>query len=151
MKIRADFEVNCYFYDSFTMEDIDMEVELEKCVDGYITPKINFIIDYIGHYSEITDKEISKVKVSFKGKTTRNIAELCYCSEEKMEFFFDEIEELKIISLKLEGVRKHCKYSDCSFYKNQEFEKIVKDYLCNNIAGLIELTVIEEIENERKN
>lgn len=67
MKIRADFEVNCEFYDDFTMDDINTKVELKKCNDGYITSKINFIIDYIRHYSEITDKEISKVKVSFKG------------------------------------------------------------------------------------
>ena len=148
MKIRADFEVNCEFYDDFTMDDINTKVELKKCNDGYITSKINFIINYIGHYSEITDKEISKVKVSFKGKTTRNIAELCYCSEEKMEFFFDEIEELKIISVKLEGTRKHLKYSDCSFYKNQEFEKIIKDYLCNNIAGVPEIIVKSEVVYE---
>lgn len=148
MKIRADFDVKGYFYDSFTMEDIDKEFELEKCVDGYITSKINFVIDYIGRYSKITDNEISRVKVTFKGKTTRNIAELCYCSEEKMEFFFDEIEELKIISVKLEGTRKHCKYSDCSFYKNQEFEKIIKDYLCNNIAIVPEITVKSEVVYE---
>lgn len=148
MKIRTDFDVKGYFYDSFTMKDIDKEFELEKCVDGYITSKINFVIDYIGHYSKITDNEISRVKVTFKGKTTRNIAELCYCSEDKMEFFFDEIEELKIISVKLEGVRKHFKYSDCSFYKNQEFEKIIKDYLCNNIAIVPEIKVKSEVVYE---
>ena len=148
MKIRADFDVNYYFYDSFTMENIDKKVELKKCNDGYITSKINFIIDYIGYYPEITDKGISRVKVSFKGKTTRNIAELCYCSEEKMEFFFDEIEELEIISLKLEGVRNHLKYSDCSFYKNQEFEKNIKYYLCNNIAVVPEIIVKSEVVYE---
>lgn len=148
MKIRADFEVNCEFYDEFTLNDINTKVELKKCNDGYITSKIDFIIDYIGYLSRISSKEISRVKVNFKGKTTRNIAELCYCSEERTEFYFDEIEELKIISVKLDGVRKHLKYADCSFYNNKKFEKIVKDYLCNNIAGVPEIIVKSEVVYE---
>lgn len=30
MKIRADFEVNCEFYDVFTMDDINTKVELKN-------------------------------------------------------------------------------------------------------------------------
>ena len=90
MKIRADFDVNCYLDSDLLKSEMKRPLKWFKQDNNYIVnvkTTLYFMQDsYYGVY--FLDEEIQSVNVEFKGISKSGIKAFIYCSAEDMSLSF---------------------------------------------------------------
>ena len=131
MKIRADFDVNCYLNSDLLKSEMKRPLKWFKQDNNYVV-NVKTRLCFSQSYYEIyfLDKEIQSVNVEFKGIISENgIKNFIHCSAEDMSLSFNSIEDFKINSIKIKGQNKVITSEDYDFEKDTELLQELKDII----------------------
>ena len=143
MKIRADFDVNCYLNSGLIKSEMKRPLKWVKQDNNYIVNvKVRLCFSQCSYYEiYFLDEEIQSVNVEFKGIINeKSIKTFIHCSEEDMLFSFNSIENFKINSIKTKERNKVITSTQYDFEKDTELLKDLK------IIALAECSLDFEVE-----
>jgi len=151
MKIRADFDVNCYLISELLKNEMKRPLKWFKQDNNYVVNVKTTLYFTQYSYYEIyfLDEEIQSVKVEFKGIISKNgIKEFIHCSAEDMSLSFNSIEDFKINSIKTKGQNKVITSKDYDFEKDTELLKDLKSIALDECRLNFEIETISEVVYE---
>lgn len=143
MKIKADFDVNCYLISELLKSEMKRPLKWVKTNNNYVVNVKATLYFTQYNYYEIyfLDEEIQSVNVEFKGIISENrIKNFIHCSEEDMSLSFNSIEDFKINSIKTKGQNKVITSTQYDFEKDTELLKDLK------IIALVECCLDFEVK-----
>lgn len=151
MKIRADFDVNCYLISELLKSEMKRPLKLVKQDNNYIV-NVKATL-YFTQYSfwkvYFLDGEIQSVNVEFKGIISKNgIKNFIHCSAEDMSLSFNSIEDFKINSIKTKGRSKVITSTQYDFEKDTELLKDLKSIALDECRLNFEIKTINEVVYE---
>lgn len=151
MKIRADFDVNCYLISELLKSEMKRPLKLVKQDNNYIV-NVKATL-YFTQYSfwkvYFLDGEIQSVNVEFKGIISKNgIKNFIHCSAEDMSLSFNSIEDFKINSIKTKGRSKVITSTHYDFEKDTELLKDLKSIALDECRLNFEIKTINEVVYE---
>lgn len=147
MKIRADFDVNCYLDSDLLKSEMKRPLKWFKQDNNYIV-NVKARLCFSQSYYEIyfLDKEIQSVNVEFKGIISENgIKNFIHCFTEDMSLSFNSIEDFKINSIKTKGRAKVITSTQCDFEKDTELLKNLKIIALDECSLNFEVETISEV------
>lgn len=152
MKIKAEFDVNCYLDSYLLKREMKRPLKLVKTDNGYIVNiKASFNLAEDNYYEELyfLNKKIQNVNVEFKGIINENeIKDFIHYSAEDMPLYFDSIENFKINSIKIKGQNKVITSKDYDFEKDTELLQELKDIILDTCNLNFEIKTISEVVYE---
>lgn len=152
MKIRAEFDVNCYLDSYLLKREMKRPLKLVKTDNYYIVNiKASFNLAEDNYYEELyfLNKKIQNVNVEFKGIINENeIKDFIHYSAEDMPLHFDSIENFKINSIKIKGQNKVITSKDYDFEKDTELLQELKDIILDTCNLNFEIKTISEVVYE---
>ena len=147
MKIRADFDVNCYLNSVLLKSEMKRPLKWFKQDNNYIV-NVKTTLYFMQHsYYEIyfLDGEIQSINVEFKGIITENgIKDFIHCFTEDMSLSFNSIEDFKINSIKTKGRAKVITSTQYDFEKDTELLKDLKSIALDECSLNFEVETISE-------
>lgn len=151
MKIRADFDVNCYLDSDLLKSEMKRPLKWVKQDNNYIVNVKTTL--YFTQYSYwkiyFLDGEIQSVNVEFKGIISENeIKNFIHCSAEDMSLSFNSIEDFKINSIKTKGRSKVITSTQYDFEKDTELLKDLKSIALDECRLNFEIKTINEVVYE---
>ena len=151
MKIRADFDVNCYLISELLKSEMKRPLKLVKQDNNYIV-NVKATL-YFTQYSfwkvYFLDGKIQSVNVEFKGIISKNgIKNFIHCSAEDMSLSFNSIEDFKINSIKTKGRSKVITSTQYDFEKDTELLKDLKSIALDECRLNFEIKTINEVVYE---
>lgn len=151
MKIRADFDVNCYLISVLLKSEMKRPLKLVKQDNNYtVNVKATLYFAQCSYYEiYFLDGEIQSVNVEFKGIISKNgIKNFIHCSAEDMPLSFNSIEDLKINSIKTKGRAKVITSTQYDFEKDTELLKDLKNIALDECSLNFEVETISEVVYE---
>ena len=151
MKIRADFDVNCYLDSDLLKSEMKRPLKWVKQDNNYIVNVKTTLYFTQYSYWEIyfLDGEIQSVNVEFKGIISENeIKNFIHCSVEDMSLSFNSIEDFKINSIKTKGRAKVITSTQYDFEKDTELLKDLKSIVLDECRLNFEVETISEVVYE---
>lgn len=148
MKIRADFDVNCYLISDLLKSEMKRPLKWVKTNDGFIVNVKATLYFTQYSYWEIyfLDEEIQSVNVEFKGIISENgIKKFIHCFTEDMSLSFNSIEDFKINSIKTKERTKVITSKDYDFEKDTELLKDLKSIALDECNLDFEVETISEV------
>ena len=148
MKIRADFDVNCYLISELLKNEMKRPLKWFKQDNNYVVNVKTTLYFTQYSYYEIyfLDKEIQSANVEFKGIITENgIKDFIYCSIDDMPLSFDSLKDFKINSIKTKGQNKVITSKDYDFEKDTELLKDLKSIALDECSLNFEVETISEV------
>ena len=151
MKIRADFDVNCYLDSDLLKSEMKRPLKWVKQDNNYIANVKTTL--YFTQYSYwkiyFLDGKIQSVNVEFKGIISKNgIKNFIHCSAEDMSLSFNSIEDFKINSIKTKGRAKVITSTHYDFEKDTELLKDLKSIVLDECRLNFEVETISEVVYE---
>ena len=151
MKIKADFDVNCYLISELLKNEMKRPLKWFKQDNNYIV-NVKATL-YFTQYSfwevYFLDEEIQSVNVEFKGIISENrIKNFIHCSAEDMSLSFNSIEDFKINSIKTKGQNKVITSTQYDFEKDTELLKDLKIIALAECCLDFEVETISEVVYE---
>lgn len=151
MKIRADFDVNCYLISELLKNEMKRLLKWFKQDNNYVVNVKTTLYFTQYSYYEIyfLDKEIQSANVEFKGIITENgIKDFIYCSIDDMPLSFDSLKDFKINSIKTKGQNKAITSKDYDFEKDRELLNDLKNIILDECSLSFEVETISEVVYE---
>ena len=151
MKIRADFDVNCYLNSDLLKSEMKRPLKLVKQDNNYtVNVKATLYFAQCSYYEiYFLDKEIQSVNVEFKGIISENgIKNFIHCFTEDMSLSFNSIEDFKINSIKTKGRAKVITSTQYDFEKDTELLKDLKSIALDECSLNFEIKTISEVVYE---
>jgi len=151
MKIRADFDVNCYLDSYLLKSEMKRPLKWFKQDDNYVVNvKATLYFTQYSYYEiYFLDKEIQSVNVEFKGIISENgIKNFIHCFTEDMLLSFNSIEDFKINSIKIKGQNKVTTNKDYDFEKDTVLLKDLKSVVLDECRLNFEIKTISEVVYE---
>ena len=151
MKIKADFDVNCYLNSALLKSEMKRPLKWFKQDNNYIVNvKATFYFTQYSYYEiYFLDEEIQSVNVEFKGIITENeIKDFIYCSIDDMPLSFDSLKDFKINSIKIKGQNKVITSKDYDFEKDRELLNDLKNIILDECSLNFEVETISEVVYE---
>lgn len=151
MKIRADFDVNCYLDSYLLKSEMKRPLKWFKQDNNYIVNvKATLYFTQYSYYEiYFLDKEIQSVNVEFKGIISENgIKNFIHCFTEDMLLSFNSIEDFKINSIKIKGQNKVTTNKDYDFEKDTVLLKDLKSIALDECRLNFEIKTINEVVYE---
>lgn len=151
MKIRADFEVNCYLDSDLLKREMKRPLKWFKTNTGCIVNvKASFCFTEDSYYEiYFIGEKTQSVNVEFKGIISENkIKEFIHYSAEDMPLSFDSIEDLKINSIKTKGRNKVITNENYDFENDTELLKKLKNIILDECSLNFEVETISEVVYE---
>lgn len=151
MKIRADFDVNCYLDSDLLKSEMKRPLKWFKQDNNYILNVKTTLYFMQDSYYEIyfLDKEIQSVNVEFKGIINENgIKNFIHCFTEDMPLSFDSLKDFKINSIKIKGQNKVITSKDYDFEKDRELLNDLKNIILDECSLNFEVETISEVVYE---
>ena len=151
MKIKADFDVNCYLNSELLKSEMKRPLKLVKQDNNYVVNVKTTLYFTQYSYYEIyfLDKKIQSANVEFKGIITENgIKDFIYCSIDDMPLSFNSIEDFKINSIKTKGRAKVITSTQYDFEKDTELLKDLKNIALDECSLNFEVETISEVVYE---
>ncbi|WP_461467079.1 hypothetical protein [Parvimonas micra] len=146
MKIRADCDVNCYLCIN-VLDHVTGTLNFIKEDNQYILNiKIkDRIKDVFGKTSYFYDKEIESIDIEYKGILKYiNFLDLICFSEEIISVYLDDIQDLKINSIKLAEKNEVITNENYDFSKDKKFFKSFKKFLSKQFHLIFEIKLESE-------
>lgn len=146
MKIKAEFDVNCYLCIN-VLDHVTESLNFIKEDNQYILNiKIkDRIKDVYGKTFYFYDKEIESIDIEYKGILKHiNFLDLICFSEEISCVYLDDIQDLKINSIKLAEKNEVITNENYDFSKDKKFLKSFKKFLSKQFHLIFEI----KLENE---
>lgn len=143
MRIKADFDVNCYLISDLLKNEMKRPLKCVMQDNNYVVNVKTTLYFTQYSYYEIyfLDEEIQSVNVEFKGIISENgIKKFIHCFTEDMSLSFNSIEDFKINSIKTKERTKVITSKDYDFEKDTELLKDLK------IIALAECSLDFEVE-----
>ena len=151
MRIKADFDVNCYLDSDLLKTEMKRPLKWVKQDNNYIVNvKVRLCFSRCSYYEiYFLDEEIQSVNVEFKGIINeKSIKTFIHCSEEDMLFSFNNIEDFKINSIKTKGRAKVITSENYDFEKDIELLKDLKSIALDECNLDFEVETISEVVYE---
>ena len=151
MKIRADFDVNCYLDSDLLKNEMKRPLKWFKQDNNYvINVKTTLYFAQCSYYEiYFLNEEIQSVNFEFKGIISENrIKDFIHCSVEDMSLSFSSIEDLKINSIKTKGRNKVITSKDYDFEKDTELLNDLKNIILDECSLNFEVETISEVVYE---
>lgn len=151
MKIRADFDVNCYLDSNLLKSEMKRPLKWIKQDNNYvINVKTTLYFAQCSYYEiYFLDGEIQSVNFEFKGIISENrIKDFIHCSVEDMSLSFNSIEDFKINSIKTKGRAKVITSTQYDFEKDTELLKDLKIIALDECSLNFEVETISEVVYE---
>lgn len=151
MKIRADFDVNCYLDSNLLKSEMKRPLKWIKQDNNYvINVKTTLYFAQCSYYEiYFLNEEIQSVNFEFKGIISENrIKDFIHCSVEDMSLSFSSIEDLKINSIKTKGRNKVITSKDYDFEKDTELLNDLKNIILDECSLNFEVETISEVVYE---
>ena len=151
MKIRADFEVNCYLDSDLLKREMKRPLKWFNINTGCIVnAKASFRFTEDSYYQPyFLNEKIQNINVEFIGIISENeIKEFIHFSAENMPLSFYSIEDLKINSIKLKGQNKVITSENYDFEKDIELLKDLKSIALDECNLDFEVETISEVVYE---
>ena len=150
MKIRADFDLNCYLDSVLLKSEMKRPLKWFKQDNNYIVnvkARLCFSQSYYKIY--FLDGAIQSVNVEFKGIISENgIKNFIHCFTEGMSLSFNSIEDFKINSIKTKGRAKVITSTQYDFEKDTELLKDLKNIALDECSLNFEVETISEVVYE---
>lgn len=150
MKIRSEFDVNCYLDSYLLKREMKRPLKWFKQDNNYIVnvkARLCFSQSYYGIY--FLDGAIQSVNVEFKGIISENgIKNFIHCFTEDMSLSFNSIEDFKINSIKTKGRAKVITSTQYDFEKDTELLKDLKNIALDECSLNFEVETISEVVYE---
>lgn len=146
MKIRADCDVQCYLCKN-VLDHVTEPLNFIKEDNQYILNiKIKSSIkDVFGRTFYFNDKEIESIDIEYKGILKYiNFLDLICFSEEIMCVYLDDIQDLKINSIKLAEKNEVITNENYDFSKDKKFFKSFKKFLYKQFHLIFEIKLESE-------
>ena len=151
MKIRADFDVNCYLDSELLKSEMKRPLKWFKQDNNYIV-NVKTTLYFMQHsYYEIyfLDEKIQSINVEFKGIITENgIKDFIYCSIDDMPLSFDSLKDFKINSIKIKGQNKVITSTQYDFEKDRELLNDLKNIILDECSLNFEVETMSEVVYE---
>lgn len=151
MKIRADFDVNCYLDSDLLKNEMKRPLKWFKQDNNYVVNvKATLYFTQYSYYKiYFLDGEIQSVNVEFKGIISENgIKNFIHCFTEDMLLSFNSIEDFKINSIKIKGQNKVTTNKDYDFEKDTVLLKDLKSIALDECRLNFEIKTINEVVYE---
>lgn len=151
MKIRADFDVNCYLDSNLLKSEMKRPLKWIKQDNNYvINVKTTLYFAQCSYYEiYFLNEEIQSVNVEFKGIISENgIKNFIHCFTEDMSLSFNSIEDFKINSIKTKGRAKVITSTQYDFEKDTELLKDLKNIALDECSLNFEVETISEVVYE---
>ena len=151
MRIRADFDVNCYLDSNLLKSEMKRPLKWIKQDNNYvINVKTTLYFAQCSYYEiYFLNEEIQSVNFEFKGIISENrIKDFIHCSVEDMSLSFSSIEDLKINSIKTKGRNKVITSKDYDFEKDTELLNDLKNIILDECSLNFEVETISEVVYE---
>lgn len=151
MKIRAEFDVNCYLISELLKNEMKRPLKWFKQDNNYIVNVKTTLYFTQYSYYEIyfLDEKIQSVNVEFKGIITENeIKDFIYCSIDDMPLSFDSLKDFKINSIKIKGQNKVITSTQYDFGKDRELLNDLKNIILDECSLDFEVETISEVVYE---
>lgn len=151
MKIRADFDVNCYLDSDLLKNEMKRPLKWFKQDNNYVVNvKATLYFTQYSYYKiYFLDGEIQSVNVEFKGIISENgIKNFIHCFTEDMSLSFSSIEDLKINSIKTKQQNKVITNKDYDFEEDTELLKDLKSIVLDECRLNFEIKTISEVVYE---
>lgn len=151
MKIRAEFDAQCYLFNCLLNNKMGKPLKWIKTDNNCIVNvKASFHFTEDSYYEPyFLDKKIQNVNVEFKCIINENgIKDFIHYSAEDMPLSFDSIEDLKINSIKIKGQNKVITNKDYDFEEDTELLQELKDIMLDDCSLDFEIETISEVVYE---
>lgn len=151
MKIRADFEVNCYLDSDLLKREMKRPLKWFNINTGCIVnAKASFRFTEDSYYQPyFLNEKIQNINVEFIGIISENeIKEFIHFSAENMPLSFYSIKNFKINSIKIKGRNKVITSKDYDFEKDTELLKELRNIILDECSLNFEVETISEVVYE---
>ena len=151
MKIRADFDVNCYLDSNLLKSEMKRPLKWFKQDNNYVVNvKATLYFAQCSYYEiYFLNEEIQSVNFEFKGIISENgIKNFIHCFTEDMSLSFNSIEDFKINSIKTKGKNKVITKKDYDFEKDTELLKDLKSIVLDECRLNFEVETLSEVVYE---